>query len=325
MARQVRIEFAGATYHVMARGDRREDIFRDERDREVMLETLGETAARSGWLVHAWALMSNHYHLLLETPEANLVRGMTWFQTTYTVRFNSRHRSVGHVFGGRYKAVLVERDDARYFTSLLDYIHLNAVRAGMVRLDKGDDLRDYRWSSLPGYIHPRHRAKWLHVAAAFERWGVEDTVAGRRELRQRLEARVRLERADRCGLTVLDGQNLQSTLRRGWYYGRESFREHLLELAAGELSKKRAKRRNYHGPEVREHGEAEAERLVREGLAKHRLCEDELSALPKGERRKALIAARVRGRTAVPLEWIARRLHMGTPANVSQACRRNQR
>ena len=103
MPRQVRIEFPGATYHVMCRGDRREDIFRDDGDREMMLATLAETVGKTGWQVHAWVWMSNHYHLVLDTPEANLVKGMTWFQTTYTTRFNARHHLCGHLFGGRYK------------------------------------------------------------------------------------------------------------------------------------------------------------------------------------------------------------------------------
>jgi len=101
MLRQVRIEFPGATYHVMCRGDRREDIFRDDEDREMLLATLAETVEKTGWRVHAWVWMSDHYHLLVETPEANLVKGMRWFQTAYTTRFDARHRLRGHLLGGR--------------------------------------------------------------------------------------------------------------------------------------------------------------------------------------------------------------------------------
>ncbi len=102
MPRQVRIEFEGAFYHVMCRGDRREAIFQDDQYRERFLATLGEAVRRTGWRVHGYVLMSNHYHLLVETPVPNLVRGMTWFQTTYTVRYNARHRVSGHLFAGRY-------------------------------------------------------------------------------------------------------------------------------------------------------------------------------------------------------------------------------
>ena len=108
MPRQVRIEFPGAMYHVMARGDRREEIVRDDEDRRTFLRTLGEASERAGFRVHAWVLMSSHYHLLIETPEANLSRGMGWLQNAYTRRINTRHRLWGHVFGGRYKAILIE-------------------------------------------------------------------------------------------------------------------------------------------------------------------------------------------------------------------------
>ena len=104
MARAVRIEYGGAFYHVMARGNRRERIFRDEADRLLFYQTLRE--AGTGWRVHAWVLMSNHYHLMVETPEANLVAGMRWLQNTYTRRHNCRHRLWGRLFGDRYKAIL---------------------------------------------------------------------------------------------------------------------------------------------------------------------------------------------------------------------------
>ncbi len=103
MARQVRIEYAGAFYHVMARGDRREAIVRDDEDRKTFVRTLGEAAERAGFRIHAWVLMTNHYHLLVETPEANLSTGMGWMQNAYTRRINVRHGLWGHVFGGRYK------------------------------------------------------------------------------------------------------------------------------------------------------------------------------------------------------------------------------
>src|SRR5690349_15904543 len=129
MARKVRVEFAGAVYHVLDRGDRREAIFQDEKDRELFLTALGEVCLRMGWRVHAWVLMGNHYHLLLETPEPNLVAGRHWLQTTYTVRFNRRDRLCGHLFQGRYKSVLVDAEAGGYFAVLSDYIHLNPVRA----------------------------------------------------------------------------------------------------------------------------------------------------------------------------------------------------
>ena len=177
MPRQVRIEFAGAMYHVMARGDRREAVVQDDEDRGTFLRTLGEACERSGFRVHAYVLMTNHYHLLLETKEPNLSRGMGWLQNAFTRRINTRHRLWGHVFGGRYKAILVEPGNC--FWALLDYIHLNPVRAGL--LQEGDGLESYRWSSLRHYIaFPKMRPGWLETAMAFSVTGCKDTPGGRR-------------------------------------------------------------------------------------------------------------------------------------------------
>src|SRR6266567_6545924 len=108
MARPLRIQYPGAVYHVMARGNHGQEIFQDERDRECFVQTLGEACEKSGWKIHAYVLMGNHYHLLVETPESNLVSGMKWVQGAYTQRYNSRHRLGGHLFQGRYKAVIVD-------------------------------------------------------------------------------------------------------------------------------------------------------------------------------------------------------------------------
>src|SRR5713226_10010414 len=162
MARSVRVEFPGAFYHVMARGNRREAIFLDQEDAKQFVKALGEVCAMTGWRVHAWVLLSNHYHLMIETPEANLVAGMKWLQNTLTRRFNVRHRAWGRVFGDRYKAVVVEGGQRFYYETLMDYIHLNPMRAGLVRVGKGESILNYPWSSMAtGYGVPANkRAKW---------------------------------------------------------------------------------------------------------------------------------------------------------------------
>lgn len=151
MARPLRIEYAGAVYHVMARGNQGRAIFRDDRDRECFVETLGAAGGKTGWRIHAFVLLGNHYHLLVETPEANLVAGMKWLQGTFTQRFNGRHRLRGHLFQGRYRAVPVEAENAGYLEAVSSYIHLNPARVGLIEIGR-DRLRSYRWSSYPWYV-----------------------------------------------------------------------------------------------------------------------------------------------------------------------------
>ena len=132
MPRKMRVEYAGAIYHVMSRGDRREAIYLDDVDRQDYLKTLAEACQKTGFQVHAYCLMRNHFHLVIETPNANLVAGMAWLLSTYTIRLNHRHKLFGHVFSGRYKALIVEGDGRGYLRTVCDYVHLNPVRAGLV-------------------------------------------------------------------------------------------------------------------------------------------------------------------------------------------------
>jgi REP element-mobilizing transposase RayT len=140
MARPLRLEFAGALYHITARGDRREPIYEDDQDRIGFLGLLGEVNQQHNWLCHAYCLMGNHYHLLVETPDGNLSRGMRQLNGVYTQKHNRQHGRVGHVFQGRYKAILVEKES--YLLELARYIVLNPVRAQMVHT-----AVEWPWSS----------------------------------------------------------------------------------------------------------------------------------------------------------------------------------
>ena len=177
----------------MARGNRREAIFLDDEDRRGFLETLDRACQRTGWLVHAWVVLSNHYHLALETPAANLVAGMQWFQNTITRRFNVRHRKWGRVFGDRYKAVLIEGREGYYYETLLDYIHLNPVRAGLILPARGESVLDFAWSSVGGGIAlpSRRRPGWFAGTEVLAAFGWRDTAAGRRAFVERLDRRAR--------------------------------------------------------------------------------------------------------------------------------------
>ena len=156
MSRAWRIEYAGAYYHLMSRGNQGDNIFYDDKDRQVMLDTLGEFSERYDIDIFAYVLMSNHYHLLVRTKSANLIRAMHWLGTTYTMRFNTRHQRKGHLFQGRYKSILVEND--AYLLQLSYYIHRNPLRAKMV-----DDLSDYHWSSYQYYAYGEKPPEWLSI------------------------------------------------------------------------------------------------------------------------------------------------------------------
>jgi putative transposase len=145
MSRPLRIEYVGAFYHVTSRGNRRKSIFRGEQDRTSFLEILYKITQRYHWRCHAYCLMDNHYHLVIETPEGNLSRGMRQLNGVYTMFFNRWHRTVGHVFQGRYKAILVEEDS--YLLKVCRYVVLNPVRAGMAKRPE-----DWGWSSYQGTV-----------------------------------------------------------------------------------------------------------------------------------------------------------------------------
>ena len=154
MSRAWRIEYEGALYHLMSRGNDGQDIYLNDADRNLFLETVSEMSERFEVDIFAYVLMSNHYHLLVKTRRANLKKAMQWFGTTYTRRFNNRNFKKGHLFQGRYKSILVQND--AYAVRLSCYIHRNPLRAGVV-----SRLIDYKWSSYPVYAYDKKGPPWL--------------------------------------------------------------------------------------------------------------------------------------------------------------------
>ena len=173
MSRPIRIEFEGALYHVTSRGDRREAIYEDDGDRRQFLETLGQVAVDFNWVCHAYCLMDNHYHLVIETPDGNLSKGMRQLNGVFTQYSNRRHRRSGHLFQGRFKAILVDRDG--YLLELARYVVLNPVRAGMVRAP-----RQWPWSSYRAMIGEQDSPPWLATDALLAAFGKRRSNAVRR-------------------------------------------------------------------------------------------------------------------------------------------------
>lgn len=166
MARPLRLEFSGALYHVTARGDRQEDIFLNDEDRNDWLDVLGIVCTRFNWVVHAYCQMTNHYHLLVETVDGNLSRGMRQLNGIYTQRFNRRHGVVGHLFQGRYKAILVQKES--YLLELTRYVVLNPLRARMV-----ESLEEWRWSSYPNVVGQETAPSWLDMDWLLSQFGTQ--------------------------------------------------------------------------------------------------------------------------------------------------------
>jgi len=176
MARPLRIEFAGALYHVTSRGNGREDIYLDDSDRELFMVVLGEACSLFNWTVHAWCLMSNHYHLLVETPDSNLSRGMRYLNGVYTQRFNRTHSHVGHLFQGRFKAILVEKE--AHMLELARYVVLNPVRAGMV-----ESAEQWSWSSYPAMVGLSGCPEWFDREWLLGNFGESNRSAVRQYMR----------------------------------------------------------------------------------------------------------------------------------------------
>ena len=284
----------------MNRGDQRDDIFKDDEDRQRFLVALAEACRKTEWQVHAYCLMRNHFHLVVETPQANLVAGMKWLLGVYTKRFNIRHELCGHVFAGRYKALIVDGSGTGYLRTVCDYVHLNPVRAKLLVPEA--PLEDFRWSSYPEYLKAReNRPGWLRVDRVLGEKGIPlDSEAGRREFGAQMERR-RAQEAERD----------YGQLRRGWCLGSEDFRKELLAAASERVGPQ------HYGADRHESAEAKAKGIVAEGLKLLGWNEDELRNRPKGDKQKVALAQQLRSETTMSLKWIAQNLQMGSWTYVS--------
>jgi REP element-mobilizing transposase RayT len=300
----------------MCRGNDRNFIFKEPRDAELFLNTLGETVNQNGWLIHAYVLMGNHYHLLLETPEPNLVKGMKWFQGAFTQRYHKLHRTCGHLYQGRYKAKIIDDGDPSYFLEVSNYIHLNPLEARLIESDP-PDLSTYPWSSCRYYhLPPSKRPDWLVVDRVLESLHItRDDYRGRRAYAA--------YQAERAAWLVLERSKKSfrkhwNAFTRGWYLGSDSFQQRMLDLMKeNQASSERLnlldhqQRRAYH-----EHA---AEKALQAGLQLVALSEEELARTPKRDPRKMLLGGWLKSNYSVSNQWIADRLKMGHITTVSQS------
>ncbi len=313
MPRQPRFEYPGASYHVMCRGNHGDPIFLQDGDRKMFLATLVEAWQMMGWNIHAYVLMRNHYHLLLETPEPNLVAGMKWFQGSYTQRFNALHRTRGHLFQGRYKATPVQVGDGDlvYFRTVSSYIHLNPFRAHLCGVGFEQNLESYEWSSYPAYIGACERPKWLSCSRVYRTHGLpSEGSAAMKGYQAILNKRMR-GAGDPAELA--QEEEILKQIRRGWYLGDEKFRDHLVDQL-GES----AEGDNLRGEVRRLHNEQGAESLLGEVLKNLQLSEELLLGLKPTVLQKQATAWVLHKNTSMTIQWIAGRLNMGHRSNASR-------
>ena len=291
----------------MSRGDRQESIFLCQEDRLRFLRALGQACERTGWRIHSYVLMNNHYHLLLETPEGGLVKGMHWLQTTYTVRFNLIHNLKGHIFQGRYKAIIIDPAEPEYFRMVGDYIHLNPARAALLPSSK-TPLEVFPWSSYPAIIGKALCPDWL----------VSERILSSHQASARGYAKYMQERAGACHERRDDDSEWDS-IRRGWYLGSDEFHKDILQQLHKQIAPH--KRESYSGAGVREHDEMAADLLLDRGLQKLHADLIEVRGWKSADPRKQALVWLIRSSTTASSGWLCSRLNIGHRSNISRATR----
>jgi len=315
MARALRVEYPGARYHVMCRGNQSRNIFQSQEDVVLFIRSLGEMCVRNQVIVHAWCLMSNHYHLLIETPQGNLVDAMKWFQGTFTQRYNARHKLRGHLFQGRYKAKVVDDEDPSYFRIVSEYIHLNPADAGLV---KPGHLSDYIWSSYPFYLKsPLKRPEWLEVLKVLKASGISnDSLKSRRAYASMMDVR----HASVAITNLGSEQNVEwQHMERGWVHGCKEFRARMLDCI--NESDPNALKHVDDAEQKRDLSENSADAVLLRCLNYFGLSCAELPRMAKSAPEKQLMAGLLRYTFPVSAAWIAQKLSMGHYTSVSNAVR----
>lgn len=303
MARRLRLQFPGALYHVINRGNYRAAVFGSSGASRAFLLALAEACTRHGWRVHAYAVMRNHFHLALETPEPNLIEGMHWLQGTYAARFNRFRDERGHLFQGRYQAILVE--NAAALLRVVDYIHLNPVRAHLVPASR---MAAYPGGSLAQFIK-RSRPAWLVAETILSQLGLNDSRTGWSRYLGYL--------ADLSGDKAAQQQLGFSKLTRGWAIGTPAWKRALAEEHA-----RRALEPGFSAAEIKDLKEARWRALLEAELRFHGKAAADLPKERKNIPWKLAVAARLRREASAPHRWITETLKMGTVGSLRVALAR---
>jgi putative transposase len=301
MARKLRVEFEGALYHVISRGNYRAPIFAEAGTKHAFVSRLYEACKRSSWKLHAYVVMSNHYHLALETPLANLCEGMHWLQTTFSTSFNRFRAESGHVFQGRYKAINVESYSG--LGCVAHYIHLNPVRAKLCTVN---NLGSYSFGSYPLLANRRKRPEFVCFDAALQAAGeLSDGAAGAKSYHNYLSWLAESE-AEQKRLKF-------HQLSRGWVIGSKEFKKTLAEDLKEQL-----RTRVGSGRELTEARESLWEALLERMLERLQMSRLELLPERKASPRKVAIAVQLKKFTGAKNPWITAQLGMGDPDGVSR-------
>jgi REP element-mobilizing transposase RayT len=300
MARKLRLQFDGAVYHVINRGNFRRDVFETADKARAFEACLFEAAERLGWRLHAYVLMSNHYHLAVETPEANLVEGMHWLQSTFATRFNRFRRERGHLFQGRYQALVIEPGPALGW--VVSYIHLNPVRAGIV---PAESVMEFRWSSLNRLMGKEAPPPCLSAKTWLGLLGVSDDTAGWNSYVNYL--------ARLAGDNEAQKEQGFAEMSRGWAIGTDGWRKALAtEHAQLSISK------GVPHQELAELKRTQWELALADLMKQAGRTSAEAAGERKGATWKVALAAEMRRKTSASNPWIAEALHMGSGNAVSQ-------
>ena len=302
MARKPRVESSENIYHVINRGNYRSLVFASEGAKLSFEQTLYEACRRNSWRLLAYSILTNHFHLCLATPKGNLSEGMRWMQATFATRFNRYRKENGHLFQGRFKSLLVEPGEG--LSRLVDYIHLNACRAG---LEKVETLGGYRWSSL--YHFPKHgsRPDFMDCSWFDHREGLSDSSGGWMRYKNLLRMRV-TEKTEAIA-------HLEKEMNRGWCIGSDGFKR---SMAADFLKNKGATRLQHE--ELKEFNKLQWESFVLGALKAVRKTQADVVASRYSEAWKLAIASKMKRETSVTNQWLSERLKMGVANGVSSNC-----